>query len=173
MSSAVENTMTTPDDNPFRAPKSAFEPVESTSNKNLRRLRVCLGLQCATIALGVAAAFYTIHSIVVTGGILCLVGIVTAFLSRRNRLSDGLAFGLSGPAISLACFTLINLLNWSPADAQHPVSIIAVVYATCALPLGLYVWTKTGSDNDAVALEEQLNDSLIADEVQHDLTNMG
>jgi len=173
MSSAVENVMTTPDDNPFRAPQSAFEPIESTFNTNLRRLRVCLGLQCATIALGVAAAFYNIHSIEVTGGILFLAGVVTAFLSRRLRLTDGLVFGLSGPAISLVCFAMINLLNWSPTDAQHPVSILAVGYATCALPLGLYVWIRTGSDNDAVALEEQLNGSLVTDEVQHEPTNMG
>ena len=165
MISAIENIMTTPDDNPFRAPQSAFEPIENTFHTNLRRLRVCLGLQCTSIALGVAAAFYTIHSIVVTGAILCLVGVVTVFLSRRLKLTDGLVFGLSGPAVSLVCFALINLLNWSPRDAQHPVSIIAVVYATCALPLGLYVWTRTGSVSDAAPHEEQLNDSLITEEV--------
>ncbi|MCP4169839.1 MAG: hypothetical protein GY758_03595 [Fuerstiella sp.] len=163
--------MTTSDDNPFRAPQSEFEPVESRFQPKLRRLRVCLGLQCTTIAVGVAAALYDIESIVVTGGVLSLFGVLTAFFGGRRQFADAIAFGLSGPAISLFCFGLIFLLSWSPADAQRPVSMIAVVYTTCALPLGLYVWTRTASDSFAAANEEQSNGFLISNDGHHEPTN--
>ena len=165
--------MTTPDDNPFRAPQLSFEPAETKFERILRRLRICLGLQCAIIVFGVAAAFYNIYSIVVTGAILSLVGILTAFFSRRSTLTYGWIFGLSGPAISSACFVLIHLLDWGPTDAQHPVSIIAVVYTTFALPLGLYAWTKTGSDNLVTELENSFDAALVTDDVQHETKNTG
>jgi nicotinamide riboside transporter PnuC len=160
--------MTTSDDNPFRAPQTSFEPVESKFDTSLRHLRICLGLQCTTIVLGVAAAFYDIYSILVTGAVLSLVGLLTAILSMRPRLISGLVFGLSGPAISAICFALINLLNWGPDDAQHPVSLIAAVYAMITVPLGLLVWTRTGSDSFLEELQNKNENALIADEVQHE-----
>ena len=160
--------MTTPDDNPFRAPQTSFEPVESKFDTSLRHLRICLGLQCTTIVLGVAAAFYDIYSIVVTGAVLSLLGLLTAILSIRPRLISGLVFGLSGPAVSAICFALINLFIWGPDDAQHPVSLIAAGYATFTVPLGLLVWTRTGSDSFATELQNRFDAALIAEEVQHE-----
>ncbi len=165
--------MTTSDDNPFRAPQSSFQPVERKSHPKLRLLRIFVGLQCTTIALGVAFALYDIESIVVTGPILSVTGVGAALFSRRHQQAGGIIFGLSGPVITLFCFVLIDQLNWSPRNAQYPVSLIAMVYATCTLPLGLHVWTRTDSDSVAAVLEEQVNDSLITDDDRHQPTNMG
>jgi len=161
------NTMTVSEDNPFRAPQSSFDPTEDKATKGLRVLRICIGLQCTTIVLGVSAAFYDIESIVVTGPVLFLIGIFLALCNRQHEHLTSLAFGLSGPAISIICLALINLLNWSPTDAQHPVSIIAAVYTTIALPTGLFLWTRTGSDRYFEELQNRNENALIADDGQH------
>jgi len=165
--SSIQNIMTTSDDNPFRAPQSSFEPVEDEVITNLRPLRICLGLQCTTIVLGVAAAFYDIESIVATGMVLSPIGMLVAFLSKRGKLTRGIAFGLSGPAISSFCLILITVLHWKPTDAQHLISLIAAAYTTFALPLGLYVWTRTGSDSVQAEPENRFDNALISDAVQH------
>lgn len=163
--------MTASDDNPFRAPQSSFEPTNRKPDSNLRHLRICLGLQCTTIVVGVAAAFYDIESIVATGPILFFIGIPVVILSRRLGLTSGLTFGISGPAISLLCLVLINLLGWSPADAQLPVSTIAAIYTTFALRLGLHVWTRTGYDSFVTEHKNHFDSALSAGEVQHALKN--
>lgn len=162
------STMTKSDDNPYITPRSSFDPIEDRAAKTLRALRLCTGLQCTTIVLGVAAAFYDIESIVGTGPVLFFIGIPVAVLSRRLSLTMGLAFGVSGPAISLLCLMLINVLGWSPGDAQQPVSAIAAAYTTFALPLGLYVWTGTGSDSIHSETESGFDDALTADNVWHE-----
>jgi hypothetical protein len=52
---------------------------------------------------------------------LCLFVIAVRHkLHHRYVLSA--MFGVSGPIVATTCFLLININDWSPEDAQHPVT---------------------------------------------------
>lgn len=124
--------------NPYAAPQSrpeAAAPSEGFPRATLFQWLV--GLKILTIIGGAIAAHIEIESILVSGSLLTLQGIPIGLLSYRASYWRGLSFGVCGPAISIFCFLLINIMDWGPKDAEEPVSAIADVYAVVAVILGV------------------------------------
>lgn len=97
----------------------------------------CVALQIMGIVTGVVAALVDIESIVATGALLTPLGLVVAGVCYVGRVRSGLIFGLSVPAMAIACFAAIAGFQWSPAQAQFPVGFAICVFAAAALPLGI------------------------------------
>ena len=104
---------------------------------------VLCGLQILGVSGAVIAAAIDIESIVVTGPVFSVLGILVALGSLASRSAFNAIFGLSAVAMSLFCLTLIASLSWSPGDAQKPVSTILICYETLLLPVGLLALYRT------------------------------
>ncbi|MEZ6061558.1 MAG: hypothetical protein R3C19_14525 [Planctomycetaceae bacterium] len=140
ISSSTDNpdTLLEREHNPYLAPERLHEPAPLPKQFYARKVFLILvGVMLLTIVGGTIAAHIDIESIIVSGAIVSLLGISIAVLAMRVRRWTGVMFGLSGPAITLFCFLLINIQEWSPGDAQVPVSRIVTVYAAVAIVLGI------------------------------------
>ena len=92
---------------------------------------------CLTILGSTIASFVDIHSILFSGPIGLVVGLVLTILAIRQRLHYSKLFGLSAIVVTVGLFGVINILNWGPTDAERPVPIILVCYSVVSIPFGL------------------------------------
>lgn len=96
------------------------------------KLWICA--QMLVVVVGLGLSYVEIHSIVGTGPVLAVVGIVVTVLAYRMRSRWGMTLGVSGPVFSLFIFLLINILEWGPDAAEIPVPILGTAYlATTAI----------------------------------------
>jgi hypothetical protein len=107
----------------------------------MRRSHAIAAVLCSVQMLGVCgaviAAAVEIESILITGPIFSVLGLVAAFWSVVCRSGPGLLFGLSASLISFFLLVLIPTLNWSPNDAQFPVTAMLFCYQVFIIPIGL------------------------------------
>jgi hypothetical protein len=89
------------------------------------------------LAAGIAAAF-EIRSILYSGPILTLTGLLIAVASYRAHRRFGLVLGLAAPTATIAWFLIIVGLSWNPDKAHLPVSLSLVIFALAHLPLGIF-----------------------------------
>jgi hypothetical protein len=101
-------------------------------------LLVLIVVQMAAIGVGAAVAVFEIESIVVSGPILSLSGLVSAAWCAARGRTRGLYFSASVPTIAVVCFALINGLGWGPSQAQTPIATLLVVFAAASIPLGVF-----------------------------------
>lgn len=99
--------------------------------------RFLIVAQVIGTSVAVILSIVDVETIVGSGPILSVIGLVVAFagLVKGNRAA--ILFGLSATAMSLFLFALINRLRWGPSEASLPVSIILLVYEGFMVPLGL------------------------------------
>ena len=116
-------------DNPYEAPQtmSVGDQRVFTSGRHFW-LQLCICLQMLVVLIGLGVACWQIESIIGTGPILSIVGIIVAVLSYRRSIRSGVLFGLSGLGLSVGVFLTIFLLHWSPDDARIPVPIMGGAY---------------------------------------------
>lgn len=125
-------------DNPYRAPEMLFELAQEVVPKGQYFwVRLLLILQLMTALIGNVAAFVDVETIVASGPILSILGILVTIASLRRRFHLGLWIGMSGPAISLIIFLVIFLQHWNPSEAQKPIPILAALYVAVVCLLGL------------------------------------
>ena len=94
-------------------------------------------IQILGVSIAVLAATVEIESIVFSGPILSLTGLVLAAVRRRDANMARRLFGLSALPVSVACFLLIVFLKWSPKNAEQPITTILFLYEVQFLPIGL------------------------------------
>ncbi|MBC7856967.1 MAG: hypothetical protein IAF94_26355 [Pirellulaceae bacterium] len=104
---------------------------------------------CIAQLLGIAgsaiAATVEIESIVATGPIFSIVGLLAAVGCVVSRSPANLFFGLSTPVFSLCIFFWIFTNSWSPQQASVPVSSTILGYELAMVPLGLYALYHTAA----------------------------
>jgi hypothetical protein len=108
-----------------------WRPVSS------RFVTAALILHLLGIAGSVVAAAVEIETIVGTGPVFSGVGGVVAECGRRCRMRGMFWLGISTLILSLFVFGLINVAEWSPGEAQRPVSVLLLIYECVAIPAGL------------------------------------
>jgi len=104
---------------------------------------VLCGLQILGVSGAVVAAVIDIESIVVTGPLFSVLGVLVALGSLASRSAFNAIFGLSAVAMSLFFLLWIVSLSWSPGDAQKPVSTALICYETLILPVALLALYRT------------------------------
>jgi serine/threonine protein kinase len=106
----------------------------------LRRLKTLTWLVWAQMIMTLISfivAAIDIESIVLSGLILCILGLVTMISGIRcSLLRSGISGLLIFPA-SLLCSALIVVNEWSPHEAQEPITILFFGYLILILSLGI------------------------------------
>lgn len=85
----------------------------------------------------VIAATIEIETIVGTGPIFSILGLIVAAMGRHSPVRRISWWGASTLLLSLFVFALILIADWSPAAARQPVGILLLLYQAAAVPLGL------------------------------------
>lgn len=121
-----------------------LEPSELTKFKTLK---IAVLVQVVAAIAATALAWSEIESIVGTGIIGSIIGIIVFVYAQK--LSDkqpllgkfvlgqfigfrqtGMIIGLSAPIFSLCCFLIIFSCNWSPQQAEVPITSAIGIYAS-------------------------------------------
>lgn len=99
--------------------------------------RVLIVAQVVGILAAVAASVIDIETIVVSGPLLSLVGLLLGLVSFRRNDGIGLLFGLSTPSVAVLCFCIIFGLRWGPHDAAFPIPCLLAAFAILSVPAGV------------------------------------
>ena len=107
----------------------------------MKVLRLLLIVQFAGVAIAAIAAWIEIETIIVSGSLLSINGLLIVPLAYKRDWAGGLYLGLATSAMALFCFVLIYQLRLGPNDAQQPVSMLiswfAALYLMCGFPVAL------------------------------------
>ncbi len=133
-------------ENPYLPPRTQSEQAISEVHAASHWPRRFLFLQLLVVMLGILVAYFiNIESIIVTGLVLVLVGLLLSIFSWLDKDLCSLACGVSGVAFSVFIFGLIYHNAWSPSEARRPVLILACVYAIGFLLLaGWKIYRRRG-----------------------------
>ncbi|MGD9724582.1 MAG: hypothetical protein AB7O59_04045 [Pirellulales bacterium] len=102
-------------------------------------------LQALIVMGAVIAGGIDIESILFSGPLASIVGLVSAALAYRSGRVIGLYFGLTPPAISLAVCTWISTMRWGPSSAQRPVFTLLLLIALPLLAAAYQAWRELQS----------------------------
>ncbi len=89
------------------------------------------GLYIALLMLAIIAtvvAWIEIESILFTGSIGSLLGVVFFVVSKRKEFRDGQFVALSVPVFSGLCFLVIRNMQWGPDAAANPIATAVSCY---------------------------------------------
>lgn len=95
-------------------------------------------LQCATAVTALVFASYDIETIVISGPVFGLTGLMAAVTAVRHRDTRVAFLGASAPVFALFVFLLIFYSGWGPSEADQPVQAISAAYSLAALPFGIW-----------------------------------
>ncbi|MEL6109108.1 MAG: hypothetical protein AAFU85_24135 [Planctomycetota bacterium] len=130
----------TPDFNPYAAPATVSE-ICVVARKPIRTpwLRRVILLQSVVIVTALFVEAIEHETIVGSGPVFALFGLIIAILAYRNRDRAALLFGLSAVAFASLIVFLINYNSWGPRQGNLPISILSYIYAVVALPISAWL----------------------------------
>jgi hypothetical protein len=103
-------------------------------------------LQIVGILIATVAALMEIESIVASGPLLTLNGLLIAVVGYRRRRPPAFYFGLYAPSVSLICFLIIFFNRWGPSAAARPIGALVALLAFVGIPLGVYALVSLSGD---------------------------
>lgn len=136
--------------NPYAVTTLNLAPSLPDPSVASRRLRISVILLVVYLAISAGVACIEIESIVATGPVLFVCGIVMAVAMRKptNRRFRFLAWSfLSFPIL---CFLLINLFSLGPREAQIPISTLCVLFAA-AISMAALITLRRHSRGEPVS----------------------
>jgi hypothetical protein len=124
----------------------AYAVPDDSARRFRMALRVCEALGLAVCAIAFTLLFAEVESVLVTGPLIALIGsaMVGMAVHRRDWPRVGLGAGHIGVCVLL--IALVNLLHWSPGEAEMPFKWIGGCYLTataCASVALLFRALKT------------------------------
>jgi hypothetical protein len=96
-------------------------------------------VQAIVIVISLAFEAYIHESIVCSGPIFSLFGLVIAILAFRNGDHRAALFGCSAIVFTLLIVFLINYNSWGPPHGDLPITIMCLTYAAFALPVSRHL----------------------------------
>ena len=105
-------------------------------------------LQSLVIILALVAQAYDIESILGSGPIFAVMGLLIGGIGFRTHNHPAAWYGISAVAFALLIVFLINFNEWGPAEAERPVTILSVGYGLVACPVTWWlVYGRTSTVN--------------------------
>lgn len=106
-------------------------------------VRVCALLACLCCVVGWALiTFYDVESVLATGPVLFGLGALTFAGGLFTRSPLAWSLGVAHCCVCLLFVALVNLLSWSPSDAEWPFTVMSSVYAPFAVALTVVLWVR-------------------------------
>ena len=139
---------------PPTAPPKLIKPPKPAQHSGV--LRGLCWLQVAVVIIGLAAEYFHIETIVISGAILFLAGFTMAVIGFRRRKTDAALHGVLAAAFALFVFGLINILHWSPSEADRPVKMMSIGFAVVALPTAIWIARRPDDPVDTLDNGETL-----------------
>jgi hypothetical protein len=129
------------DTNPYAPPTTVSDAPLRIREALIRTpwLRCFIVIQAILIVIALAFEAYMHESIVCSGPIFSLFGLVIAILAFRNRDHIAAFFGCSAIVFTLLIVFLINYNSWGPPQGDLPITIMSFTYAVLALPVSLHL----------------------------------
>ena len=124
---------------PYNAPRSVSDTPVVRRPRTSTLLRFVIGLQSIVIVASLAIEAYHHASIIGSGPIFSIVGVVIAILALRSRDPASAVFGVSALFFSSLIVFLINYNSWGPPQGDRPITILSYVYAALALPSAIWL----------------------------------
>lgn len=106
-------------------------------------VRLVTTAQLVSMLAAVVAAVIEIETIVVTGPLLSLSGLVMAGWSFYRGARLGFYFGLTAPTIAVICFAVIYGFSWGPSEAATPIASLLFVFGVGCIPLAFLALRET------------------------------
>ena len=103
------------------------EEQQLSLKRNRGLIRVMLA-QLGFALLSIVLAIYDMVTIVGTGPIGSVIGLIVFGLAYRLGLPVKIKIGLSAPIFSSICFCLIYFLEWSKEEASTPIVALMLLY---------------------------------------------
>lgn len=122
-----------------------YAPPASIAGRVWRRIvLVCLALGLLTCVVGVIVILaYDVESVVVTGPVLFVIGMLTLLGDLLTRKGVAAIVGGAHCGICLLFFLLVNLLQWSPNEAHSPFLVMGTIYTLVIAVPTVYAFTET------------------------------
>jgi len=117
-------------------------PAKDETPKEQTGLRGVASLLLLGAVITTCICWYEVQSIVASGPVLTLIGIIMAIIAKRHKNKLGVWIGLSALFISILCSVIIMAFGLNPSDAQLPISAIVTIY-TLALIYVVFARLKT------------------------------
>jgi hypothetical protein len=114
---------------------------DNSKNKKHYLISLFFILELFVALTATLLAWYDIESIMITGPVGSLTGLVLFILSAKSGYKTGIAAGLSAPVFSIVCFAFIFINEWGTTQAYFPVSIVITLYTFFLA--GLFMYSKT------------------------------
>jgi hypothetical protein len=110
-------------------------------------LPVCEALGVAACAIAFALLFPEVELVLATGPLIFVIGAAMVGMGVHRRDWPRIALGAGHLGICALLIALVNLLNWSPLDADVPFKWIGGCYlvATVGASVARLVHTRVGS----------------------------
>jgi hypothetical protein len=98
------------------------------------------------IAGVVAAAFaaaWDIETILFSGPLLSVFGVLLALIAFRRNRPICLYYALTTPTVSVFCFAWIFAMDWGPGDAQRPIGAFLAIFGLVNLMFGILALSES------------------------------
>jgi hypothetical protein len=105
-----------------------FSEKEQLSRKRNQILTRVMLAQLGFALLSIILALYEMVTIICTGPIGSVIGIIVFLLAYRLGLPMKIKIGLSAPIFSSICFCLIYFLEWSKEESSTPIVALMLLY---------------------------------------------
>jgi hypothetical protein len=107
-----------------------------------RAVRVCHVLALLCCAVGWALlAFVDVETVVVSGPVLFVLGLVLIVAGGVTRSWRAVGFGAAHVGVCILFVALVNLRHWSPRQAEAPFTIMGSAYTSAAVFTAL-LWPR-------------------------------
>jgi drug/metabolite transporter (DMT)-like permease len=119
-------------------------PIVEQRRRLTRWLASLLMLQAVVIVVSLVYESVQHESIIFSGPIFALVGVLIAIMAFRERNSAAIIYGCSAVAFALLIVLLINYNRWSPAQGDLPITLLALGYAAVSFPVSFWLLSRRG-----------------------------
>jgi hypothetical protein len=110
--------------------------IEALAPERLKMF-VLLLIHIAGVVAAAFAAGWNIGTIVFSGPLLSIFGVLLAILAFRRNRPICLYYALTTPTVSVFCFASILAKDWGPGDAQRPIGVFLALFGLVNLMLGI------------------------------------
>lgn len=124
-------------------------PDPARQARRIALVRILLAVTWLTVfAATLLVAFREVESVLVTGPVLLLGGVVLATLAAGAGYRRAMWIGVGHCVLCLFVLLLVNVAGWGPNRAHEPLTAIGAIYMTAVLLPSVLAWANPPREVD-------------------------